>query len=113
MKHSILRQWTPDNQPNGYGAEIFLEELPSKDKLIAFFRDLAQDKDPVSISLFTDRGVYEDSKKSKYGEGYKKHFIAMYVKNGTGKGAFAGFNEIRWMQERGRLSEMFLKVTKL
>jgi len=111
-KYSVLRQWLPNNQPQGFGADILLEQDATLEELTSFLKGLGNDKDPVSISVYTSRQVYLDAQKDKYGKPYKQHFVAMYVKNGRGRGAFSGFNEIRWMQEEGTYSQMFGKVTK-
>lgn len=116
LKYSVLRQWKPNDMPNGFGAEILLdeaiEELEESD-LVAFIRMLAKNSDPVNIRIFTSRVAYEQEQNSNYGPEYNSDYLLAYIKNYTRRGAFQGFNEIRWMQEDGKFSSKFGITTKL
>ena len=105
--YTVLRQWKPNNDPNGYGAEILIGHDLSEKDLIALIKKLSHGHDPVSIDVWSSRVAYEQSKRNQYGEAFARGFILTYVKNLTGKGAYRGFNEIRWMQEKGKFSAKF------
>jgi hypothetical protein len=114
VKHTILRQWKPNGAPNGFGAEILLEEDLSKEEIISFVRSFASDRDPVSINIYTSRIAYDQERTNNFvGDEYAKGFLLVYVKNFTGQGAYRGLNEIRWMQEIGKFSDLFGEKTQL
>ena len=105
--YEILRQWRPNNEPTGYGVEILLNLDYTESELISFVKQLAAGHDPVVIRIFTSRKAYEQEKTGNYGPAYDSDYILFYVKNMTGRGAYRGFNEIRWMQEVGKYSSKF------
>ena len=115
LQFSILRQWKPNDEPNGYGAEILLEEkidgLEEGD-LVAFVRELARDHDPANIRIFSSREAYNQEQSNDYGPEYKSDYLLFYVKNETRRGAYRGLNEIRWMQEVGKFSGKYGKKTQ-
>jgi len=111
--HTVLRQWKPNDHPKGYGAEILLTEDLSEADLIAFIKKLSKGHDPVNIRIFSSPAAYEAEKNDDFGEVYARGYILFYVKNLTGKGAYRGLNEIRWMQEEGKFSSKFGTKTKL
>jgi hypothetical protein len=112
VNFSFFRQWKPNDNPNGFGADILLEDDLDKEGLIAFIISLSVDYDPVLITIWTSEVAYDQNEKGEFGDEFREGFIAVYVKNFTGVGAYAGFNEIRWMQEIGKFSDLFGEVTK-
>ena len=111
--YEVLRQWRPNNEPTGYGAEILLNMDYTESELISFVKQLAVGHDPVIIRIFTSLKAYEQEKEGNYGAAYDSDYILFYVKNMTGRGAYRGFNEIRWMQEVGKYSSKFGLKTKM
>jgi hypothetical protein len=112
-KYTILRQWKPNNYPNGYGAEILLTQKLNEMGLVALIKKLSEGRDPVIIRIFSTRAAYDAERNETYGDAYARGYILFYVKNLTGRGAYRGFNEIRWMQEKGQFSKKFGKKTKM
>ena len=104
-KFTYLRKWKPNNAPAGLGADILLQQELSEEHIVAFIKRLSGSHDPVLIRIFTSETAYrdEDAKTPEF----KSDYILFYVKNGTGRGAYRGFNEIRWMQEVGKFSGRF------
>ena len=113
VQHTKLRTWRPDKNPAGYGADLLVTQSVTKNQLIALIKQLSQGHDPVVIRIFTSREAYDAEKNEQYGDIYAKGYILFYVKNGTGQGAYRGFNEIRWMQEKGKFADKFGAKTKL
>jgi hypothetical protein len=111
--YEFLRQWKPNNELNGYGAEILLNRDYSEIEFVSLIQKLAERHDPVIIRIFTSRKAYDQEQADNYGPEYKSGYILFYVKNMTGRGAYRGFNEIRWMQEIGKFSPKFGLKTRL
>jgi hypothetical protein len=118
---SFLRQWKPDNMPNGFGADILLKSDLNQKEIISFIEFLttefityANTEDaPILIRLWSSKLAYEQDQERDFGDEFRQGFLVFYVKNLTGKGAYNGFNEIRWMQEKGRFSDIFGTVTRI
>ena len=113
VEYEILDSFKPNKEPNGFGAVILLKSDLSENKLISFVKKIAANYDPVLIRVFISREAYQQEKTNNYGQEYKSGYILFYVKNKTGRGAYRGFNEIRWMQEVGKFSGKFGLKTKL
>jgi hypothetical protein len=114
LTYEVLRgPWKPDEAPQGLGLELLIPESATQEQIIRLLRDLAAGKDPVFINMWTNRQVWANAKKNIYDDAYDQHLICVYVKNMTGRGLFAGFNEIRWMQEKGRFSHLSGKTTPM
>lgn len=115
LQFSFLRQWKPNDERNGYGADILLKEnlenLEEGD-LVAFVRELTKGHDPANVRIFSSRVAYEQEKNNNYGPEYKSDYVLFYVKNETRRGAYRGLNEIRWMQEVGKFSGKYGKKTQ-
>jgi len=113
LTYEVLRgPWKPNDAPQGLGLELLIPESATQDQIIRLLRELAAGKDPVFINVWTSRQAWEDGKRNIY-DGYDEHLICGYVKNMTGRGVFGGFNEIRWMQEKGRFSHLSGKTTPM
>jgi len=116
LEYSILKgPWQPNDDPNGYGADILLKENLddlTKQDIIDFIKALTHDKDPVVVRIYTSEVAYQQEQANNYGKEYKEGFLLIYIKNNTGKGAYQGVNEIRWMQEKGKFSNLFGEKTK-
>lgn len=111
VRHTILRQWKPMSRPGGLGADVLLEQDVNVEQLVRFVEQLARAHDPVIIRVFTSREAYADQDGTT--PAFQTGFLIFYVKNGTGRGPYRGFNEIRWMQEVGKFSSRFGQKTKL
>jgi hypothetical protein len=117
-KYEVLRQGEPyeEDTNNGLGLEILLKEKESdltKKGIVKFINTIEKDKDPVNIRIFLSRKAYEDEQNENYSDEYDKGYLLFYVKNTTVDRAYYGFNEIRWMQEKGKFSNLFGNKTKL
>lgn len=116
LDHDTLRAWKPNDAVNGLGAEILLrqdiDEI-SEDQLLSFIRRLAGDHDPVLIRVYTSQEAYAAEREQTYGPAYDEGYILFYIKNLTGRGAYGGRNEVRWMQESGRFAARFGEATPL
>lgn len=112
VKFSIITQWQPDENPNGFGADILLEEDLTQEQLIDFVKDLSSDYDPILIRIYTSQQAYDQEQSEEYGDEWREGYVIFYVKNLTGEGAYSGYNEIRWMQEIGEFAHLFGQVTK-
>ena len=109
---TYLREFKPNNIQNGYGADILLEDELSEQELVSFVKRLAGSHDPVVIRIFTSRIAYDQEQNDDYGPEYDSDYILFYVKNFSGRGAYRGCNEIRWMQATGEFSSKFGTKTK-
>ena len=115
VKFEVVRSWKPDGKTNGLGLELVLSNNLNditKEDMISFIRKIADKKDPATITVYASKAAYVDAK-GNYGEEAQKGHILSYVKNNSGNGAFQGFNEIRWMQEKGRFENLFGETTTL
>lgn len=118
---SFLQQWKPNDMPNGFGADILLKSDLDEKELISFIKFLttefityADTEDaPVLIRIWSSEAAYKQDQERNFGDEFRRGYLVFYVKNLTGRGAYKGFNEIRWMQQKGRFSDLFGTVTKL
>ena len=113
IDYSIIEQWKPNENPNGFGADTLLKEDLTQEELISFIKHLGDNYDPVLIRVYTSQQAYEQEQSGNYGDEWREGYIIFYVKNLTGQGAYSGLNEIRWMQEIGEFSHLFGQKTKL
>lgn len=113
LTFDTLRSWKPNGASSGKGLEILIKGHITQEKLVQLVRHEAQGHDPVNIRVFSTRAAYNAELNETYGRPYSQGYILFYVKNSTGKGAYRGRNEIRWMQEIGGLSRLFGTVTEL
>lgn len=112
INYSFIDEWKPNDNPNGFGADILLKDDLGKDELINFVQYLGSNKDPVLIRIWTSQTAYDQDEKAEYGNEFREGYVLFYVKNMTGEGLYWGKNEIRWMQEIGEFSDLFGQVTK-
>lgn len=116
FNYDILEKWFPDKDTKGIGLTILLlDEIDNinKEDLIDFVNKMGKNKPKVSIKVYSDIEAYNEDKNNTYTDKHKEGLIFVSVKNKTDIGAFQGFNEIRWMQEIGKFSDMFGQVTKI
>lgn len=116
LDHDTLRVWKPNDAVNGFGAEILIREnvdALTEDQLLSFIRRIAGDHDPVLIRVYTSHEAYSAEREQTYGPAYGEGYILFYVKNLTGRGAYGGRNEGRWMQQSGRFAARFGEATPL
>jgi hypothetical protein len=104
VPYDIVRQWQPNNEPNGYGADLIISPDANESDVIDLVRWLARGHDPVSINIYLREAAYEDSRRPDPSEVAGDGFIGAYVKNLSSGGAYQGANEFRWAQERGRFA---------
>ena len=101
---AFLRSFRPNNSQNGYGADILLKDELSHQELVGFVKRLAGSHDPVVIRIFTSHIAYAQEHTGNYGPEYDSDYILFYVRNFSGRGAYRGCDEIRWMQVTGKFS---------
>ena len=75
----------------------------TEDHLVDLIRTLSTGHDPVLIKAYGSDEAYQAEQNETYGDVWETGYLLFYVKNFTGRGAFSGFNEIRWMQQEGNL----------
>ena len=110
VKYVTLRQWHPNNDADGLGLDILLDSVPEEAELIKLIRKLRAGYDPVIIRVWTSRIAYEDDDAKT--PQFESDYILFYVKNKSGRGAYRGFDEIRWMQEVGKFSHRVGQKTR-
>lgn len=117
-KYEILRRWKPYPKftDNGLGLEILLKEKESdltEKGIVKFINTMKKHWDPVVIKIYLSRKAYQEGLTESFTVEYDKGYLLFYVKNTTVRGAYYGLNEIRWMQEKGKFSNLFGHKTKL
>ena len=109
-----LRYWEPNEKRPNYGAELLytgeIEYGKIYDIISVFNKTYGK---AVMVDIYTSKEAYLAGINQEYGDIFNEGFILGYVKNLTNRGAYRGFNEIRWMQEKGELSHLFGSVTTL
>ncbi|WP_192820615.1 hypothetical protein [Rufibacter sp. LB8] len=116
ISYEVLRQWNPNNDNDAIGLDILIDKKDAtKENILILINQIAGNNvDKANILIFTTKNAWKEGQRgSNFTNDYKKSYIAFYVKNNTGDGAYSGFNEIRWMQEIGALSNLYGSVTKL
>ena len=122
LKFSLLASWKPNSEANGFGADVLLEDELNKEEIVTFVKYLADDFNrytsdkttaPICIRIWSSELAFEQNQKSEFGEEFRTGYLVYFVRNLTKKGVYRGFNEIRWMQEKGKFSELFGQKTKL
>ena len=121
-KFSLLASWKPNSEANGFGADVLLEDELNKEEIVTFVKYLADDfnrytndktTSPICIRIWSSELAFEQNQKLEFGDEFRTGYLVYFVRNLTNKGAYKGFNEIRWMQEIGKFSELFGQKTKL
>lgn len=116
IKYEVLREWQPDKENDAIGMDILIDKkYATKDKIIELIKQIVnEDVEKANILVFTTKNAWEEGQRgSGFTSDYKKSYIAFYVKNNSSDGAYSGFNEIRWMQEIGELSNLYGTNTEL
>ncbi len=114
LTYEVLRgPWKPYEAPESVGLEILIPESATEDEIVRLLRDLAEGKDPVSITVWTNRQVWENARRNIYDDLHDRHLICVYTKNTTVQRAYFGVDEIQWMQEEGRFSHLAGQTTPM
>ena len=102
-----LEYQKPDgNRPN-YVAILLYKGNVSEKRLIDIVKIFNQSYEKaVLVKIFSSTKAYQNEKNNVYGNIYDSDYLLFYVKNLRNWGAYKGFNEIRWMQEKGELSRL-------
>ena len=103
IEHTVLRDWKPNSDYRGLGLEILVGEESTEEELVTLIKKLAARREHVNIRVYSSKEAYRQEQRQTYGDAYKRGYLLFYIKNLTGRGPFAGLNEIRWMQEKGHL----------
>ena len=113
IEYDILREWNPDNEGDAIGLDILLSPKDVNEETIKeIVQQIVGDKKKAMIKVYQSKKAYSEETTGNYSDEYKKGYVAFYVKNLTGDGAYQDFDEIRWMQEIGKLSSLYGTVTK-
>lgn len=116
IPYKILRSWNPNKDRDAIGMDILIEKkYISEEKIKQLINEIVGKRTEVAnILVFTSKNAWKEGERgSNFTDDYSKNYIAFFVKNLSGKGAYDGFNEIRWMQEIGNLSEKYGGKTEL
>lgn len=115
IPYKTLREWNPNKNSNAIGLDILIDKkYASKDQIKELLNEIVGNNELANILIFTSKKAWiEVNESSKPTNESLENYIAFYVKNETGEGAYRGFNEIRWMQENGNLSNLYGTNTKL
>ena len=111
--YTTLREWHPNNEPNGLGLDILLSGQVTEQGVVDLVERLSRGRDPVNIRGFVTRAAYDEEQAGALTAEYDRGYLFFYVKNTTGRGVYKGFNEVRWMQAEGEFSQLFGQKTKL
>lgn len=111
-EYSVLRKWKPYNRKNSLGMEILLIDDLNEKQIVSFIKHLSKGKSHVIINIFTDKTVWENGQNNIFDdeESIKKHHILFYMRNPDAR---TKSDEITWMQEIGRFSQLYGKTTPL
>jgi hypothetical protein len=107
-RYEILEQLPSRITPNGYSLDLLMSPDAEQGEIVNLIKELSKGKDHVIIRVYTDRQVYEDSKRRIFDERFDRHFILFYLKH---RGM--NTNEIKWMQVVGKFSHLYEKTTQL
>lgn len=114
IDHSILREWNPDDDPQAVGLEILISENDAtKENIENLIKTLSDNDSKAAIKVFQSRQAWQEEQSGDYTDAYDSGYLAYYVKNLTGSGAFQGRNEIRWFQAEGQLEHLMGSSTQL
>lgn len=114
LTYKTLRRWSPNNSANALGMEILIgSDDVTEEQLKALLRRLSEGYDPAVILIYTSQEAYDQDKSMNYGSEYKRGYLLFFVRNTTGRGVYAGANEIRWFQEIGRFASKFGTTTPM
>ncbi|MCC5942723.1 MAG: hypothetical protein JJU37_14370 [Balneolaceae bacterium] len=104
---TVLRQWRPNDNPAALGLEVLIgEEGAVYENIIQMVRELGSNAQISLIRVFQDEQAWRESRTSNFTEIYDRGYLAFYIKNRTGSGAYSGLHEIRWFQQEGELEEL-------
>lgn len=114
IEYTILREWNPDEDPRAIGLEILInEEDATKENIENLVKSLSHSAGKAAIKVFQNQQAWEEERSGDYTDVYDSGYLAYYVKNLTGSGAFQGRNEIRWFQAEGQLEHLMGSTTQL
>ena len=116
IQYKVLRSWNPNNDNLAIGMDILIDKKNISEEAIKrlIAEIVGSQVELANILIFSSRNAWvEGQRGSGFTDDYKKNYIAFYVKNSTQKGAYTGFNEIRWMQEVGKLASKYGSKTKI
>ena len=65
LDFTVLREWKPNDDPNGYGVELLLNQDATAQELIDDIKKLSKGHDPVFISIYSSRKAYDDAKNDR------------------------------------------------
>jgi hypothetical protein len=102
-----LREWYPDNDLSAIGLEILVSrDDVTKENIIKLAESISSKTQKAVVKFYQSKEAWAEEKSGSYTEVYDQDYLAFYVKNLTGKGAYNGLNEIRWMQAEGDLQDL-------
>lgn len=109
-----LREWNPNNDPQAIGLEILVfKEDVTKENIIKLVESITSGAQKAIVKVYQNRQAWEEEQSGNYTDVYNEGYLAFYVKNLTNNGAYGGFNEVRWFQEKGILKNLFGTKTEL
>ncbi|MCK5412829.1 MAG: hypothetical protein KAI57_00455 [Candidatus Pacebacteria bacterium] len=109
-----LREWNPDDDIHAIGLEILVsKDDVTEENIVKLAESIASNTQKAVVKIYQNRQAWEEEQSRNYTDVYNQDYLAFYVKNLTNSNAYRGFNEIRWMQEKGDLQDLFGTKTKL
>lgn len=107
IDYTILREWNPDDDPQAVGLEILISENEAtKENIENLVKSLSDNVRKAAIKVFQSRQAWQEEQSGEFTDAYDSGYLAYYVKNLTGSGAFQGRNEVRWFQAEGQLEHL-------
>ena len=85
----------------------------TEESIIKLVESITSNTQKAVVKIYQNRQAWEEEQSGNYTDVYNQDYLVFYVKNLTDSGAYRGFNEIRWMQEKGDLQDLFGTKTKL
>ena len=90
-----------------YSVDLIYTGEITKNNLIEICNEFNKEYDAVVVKIYSSKDGYSALKNNVFNDAFYSDYLLFYVKNNTGEGAYKGFNEIRWMQEKGALGDLF------
>jgi hypothetical protein len=109
-----LREWNPDDDTQAIGLEILIsKEDVTKEGIIKLVKSITSNTQKAVVKIYQNKQAWNEEQSGNYTSVFNEGYLAFCVKNLTNSGAYRGFNEIRWMQEKGNLQDLFGDKMKL
>ncbi|MBF05441.1 hypothetical protein CL644_01910 [bacterium] len=107
IQYEVLRNWQPNKDSNAIGLEILIKPSDLSEKnIVDLAKEFSNRSNTVVVKVYTSKEAWDAGKSEDYSSVWKGGYIAFYMKRGN-------VNEVRWMQEVGKLSSLFGKKAQI